>query len=126
MTTISFPVNGWPPNIKKNAKSMRRNPTQAERLNALQTKARAARKDRGLQPFTSGIRLRLRVHVGSEFHISGDPDNSGDLDNFIAGVCDGLKEGVAFDDDRHVVKIDAEKIVGSGDHCYYKIELEGE
>ena len=114
------------PNIKKNKKSMLRIKTQAERLNVLQTTARDARTIRGLQSFTKRIRLRLRLHVGSEFHICGDSDNSGDLDNFIAGVCDGLKEGVAFDDDGHVVKIDAEKIVGSGDHCYYKIELEGE
>ena len=150
MTTISFQVNGWPPNIKKNAKSMLRNPTQAERLNALRKAARAALG--GQACFTRDIRLVLvlRVHVGRlEDERSGN-SGSGDLDNFVSGVCDGLMrahpntpstsfhdlfrkpensdvhptKSLAFEDDSQVVKINAEKLVGPEDHSWYEIELE--
>ena len=119
MRTIPIAVDGLPPNIKKNKKSMRRLDTQRTRLHALVTEAR---RQLGGQALTGEVRLTLRIHVGSEYHIRGDK-NFGDLDNFVSGVCDGL-EGVAFDNDECVVKIDAERIRSSGDHCYYKVILE--
>ena len=121
---IRFEVCGLPPNIKKNKGSMESNPEQNRRLVALRTKAR---EKLGSQMLTGNIRLALTVDVGDQASVVDDAGKYGfgDLDNFVSGVCDGLKR-VAFDDDRHVVKIDAEIVRGSGDHCQYRIELEGE
>ena len=125
-------------------------PLEATRLIALRKNALEAR---GSQPiFTVGIRLTLRVHVGFEFAKQfGDPGNFGDLDTFVSGVCDGLMKAhphpatkidplftvpensavhpskpIAIEDDSKVTKIDAEKIVGPGNHGWYEILLEGE
>ena len=136
MRKIEFRVDNELPPKKGAATSMWGNPTEEPRLNALRKKAREAV---GSQPFTKRIRLTLHLHVGDGFlrKRSADPGNFGDLDNFIGGVCDGLmsphsnKESFypsfcAIEDDSEVVKIDAEKRVGPGDHCWYEIVLEGE
>ena len=121
---IRFEVCGLPPNIKKNDRSMDRIPEQKRRLVALQT---TAREKLGSQMLTGKIRLALTLDVGCQASVvvKAGKNGFGDLDNFVSGVCDGL-EGVAFEDDRHVVKIDAAIVLGSGDHCQYRIELEGE
>ena len=144
MRRIQFRVNNeLPP--KKHGKngSMWGNATQAKRLIALR---KAAVKERGSQPcFTTGIRLTLRVHVGPQ---PGDDKNRGDLDNFIAGVCDGLMAAqnkpnihssfdeflgsdvhptrtAAIQNDSEVVKIDAKKFDVDGD-SWYEVSLQGE
>ena len=154
MRPIQFEVHGKLPPKKDGAKSMwgKHTDTEPKRLIALR---RGALKALGSQPpFAKGIRLALRVHVGRQAPVSvnAGAKGFGDLDNFVAGVCDGLMaahenvrkedwhplfhepensdvvptETIAYEDDSNVVKIDAEKIVGPGDHCYYEIELEGE
>ena len=114
---------------------------QAPRLIALRKKALEALGTE--QPFTDDIRLTLRVHVGNH-----NDRGSGDLDNYVAGVCDGLMAAhrnakpdgsfeesensavhptkpIAILDDSNVIKIDAEKLVGLEDKYWYEIELEG-
>ena len=148
MQRIQFHVGKQLPPKKygKKRKSMWRNETQARRLIALR---KAAREALGSQErFTKNIRLTLRVYVGSDGPVSGDRDNIGDLDNFISGVCDGLmrahentgklhpqfgrrenravhpREWDALSDDSKVVKIDAKKFFGPGDH-WYTVALKG-
>ncbi len=142
MRRIRFRVDCVPPK-KDGSNSMWGKPTQAQRLIALR---KAAVEARGSQPcFISGIRLTLSVHVGPQ---PGDDKNRGDLDNFIAGVCDGLMAAqndpkidssfnefrgsdvhptstVVIQNDSEVVKIDAEKLHVDGE-SWYEVELEGE
>ena len=116
-------------------------PTEAGRLIALREKALEVLGTQ--QPFTSKIQLTLRVHVPR------NDRSTGDLDNFVAGVCDGLMKAadgvsapppfdesensavrpdktIAIRDDSEVLKIDAEKIVCPGGGYWYEIELAGE
>ena len=116
-------------------------PTEAPRLIALRT---AALKALGNQhPFEQQIRLTLRIHVGRR-----NTKTSGDLDNYVTGVCDGLMAAtsgscldptfeepenvavhpgkrIAIVDDSQIMKIDAEKLAGLSDDYWYEIELEG-
>ena len=39
----------------------------------------------GRPSFSSEIRLKVRIHVGNS-----TAGNTGDLDNFVTGICDGL------------------------------------
>ena len=142
MRNIRFRVEKELPPKKDGANSMWGKPTEARRLVVLR---RAALEALGEQPpFTRKIRLTLRVHVGLR-----NDRHSGDLDNFIAGVCDGLMAGdprssahqsfderenspvhpsktVAIFDDSQVMRVDAEKLVGLSDDHWYEIKLEGE
>ena len=117
-------------------------PTEARRLIALRTAALGALGDQ--PPFSQDIRVALRVHVGLR-----NDRSSGDLDNFVTGVCDGLMAAdsrstvhrsfeesenstvhptktIAIVDDSEVTKVDAEKLSGLGKDPWYEIELEGE
>ena len=117
-------------------------PTEAGRLIALRKKALEALGSQ--QTFTQEIRLTIRVHVGHR-----NDRSSGDLDNFVTGVCDGLmaadkrasvhpsfgesenstvhpSKTIAILDDSQVIEIHAEKLAGLGGDCWYEIELEGE
>jgi len=92
----------------------------------------------------ANIRLTLTVHVGPM-----NDRNTGDLDGFIAGVCEGLivadprsrlhlswsdpalrevhpMKPLAIVDDSEVVSIKAEKIVGDCDEPWYEVLLEGD
>ena len=142
MRSIRFRVENELPPKKDGATSMWGKPTEARRLIALRTAALAALGDQ--QPFSQEIRLALRVHVGLR-----NDRSSGDLDNFVTGVCDGLMaadsrstvhpsfeesenstvhpaKAIAIVDDSEVTKIDAEKLSGLGKDPWYEIELEGE
>ena len=142
MRNIQFKVENELPPKKDGANSMWGKRTEAPQLIALRKAALGALGDR--RPFTREIRVTLRVHVGRQNDV-----RSGDLDNFITGVCDGLmacnprsaihplfdKNGnstvhpsktIAIVDDSQVVKIDAEKLAGLGEDHWYEIKLEGE
>jgi hypothetical protein len=90
-------------------------------------------------PLRTDIRLSVRVHVGA-----ANTKQTGDLDNFVTGICDGLQSGrgkwaqwehvdyasvhpdkaIAIADDYAVIAIDAEKIVGDGP--WYSVRISGE
>ena len=144
MRRIQFRVDDLPPK-KGGEKSMWSKPAEAKKLIALRKEALKALKSQ--EHFIGDVRLTLRVHVGFRNRGLGKK-GSGDLDNFVAGVCDGLMPAqqepaidqelwsqnpavdpeipVAFEDDSQVVKINAEKLVVPEDHSWYEIELEGE
>jgi len=137
-----FSVSGFPPK-KDGAQSMWGKPVEAKRLVALRTAAQNAIKEN--PPFRSKIKLNLTVHVGMKYD-----KTTGDLDNFITGVCDGLMKRdprsklheetwnnlefrdvhpdtvIAIMDDSQVVNIQAEKIIGDTDQPWYEVILEGE
>ena len=140
MRSIQFEVRGELPPKKGGAISMWNDNTQEPRLILFRRGVFAAFEKKGSpRPFTKNIQLKLRLKVGSRFlrKRSADPNNFGDLDSLVAGVCDGLQRPppnrecffpsfCAIENDSQVVKIVAEKSLGSGDHCCYEIELEGE
>lgn len=142
MRSIRLRVENELPPKKDGATSMWGKPTEARRLIALRTAALEAIGDQ--LPFGREIRLTLRVHVGPR-----NDRRSGDLDNFVTGVCDGLMAGdprssvhpsfeefensavhpsktIAIVDDSQVMKVDAEKLAGFGDDYWYEIELDGD
>lgn len=118
---------------------------QKQKLVALRRAAHSAMDAcRYEAPLVRGIRLTLEVHVRSQ-----DRVKSGDLDNFITGVCDGLsaKKGeaipdeeffnesepalkpsnaIAIEDDGEVIEIRAQRIddVGPQCFCWYEVKLE--
>ena len=151
------PKDALPPK-KHGDKSMwgKRTDTEPKRLIALRQKAV---EKLGSQPLTGEIRLTLTVHVGVKDFDKLDRDarakavkNVGDLDNFVAGVCDGLMAAhpntpntsfhdlfgkpensdvhptipIAFEDDSQIVKINAERRIRHGDHRWYEVGLEGD
>ena len=140
MRNIRFEVGGELPPKKSGTNSMWNDSTQEPRLIGLRTEAVAAFEKKGYrEPFTKNIQLKVRLRVGEGFlrNRSHDPDNFGDLDSLVGGVCDGLQRPpsdkecffpsfCAIKNDSQVVKITAEKNVGAGHHCRYEIELEGE
>lgn len=140
MGSIQFQVKEQLPPKKGGAISMWNDGTQERRLIQLRKEAAAAFEKNGSPPpFTKNIQLTLRLEVGEGFlrKRSADPNNFGDLDSLVAGVCDGLQRPpldrecffpsfCAIENDSQVVKIVAEKDLSPGHHCYYRIELEGE
>jgi hypothetical protein len=76
--TVTFQVRGLPPK-KDGANSMWRKGTELERLKALRLAAAEAMQ--GRPPLSGSVALELTLY--------SEPD-AGDLDNFIAGICDGL------------------------------------
>ena len=123
MRRIRFRVDDLPP--KKRAGTE----IQTTRLTTLR-KALGALRPQAFEPFENDVRLALSVHVGFLEENKSGETGSGDLDNFVAGVCDGLKktdsEEYVISDDSKVVKIVAEKLVVPEDDSWYEIELEGE
>ena len=107
-----------------------RSKIQTDRLIALKKEALGALRSQAFEPFENNVRLALRVHVGFPQEQKSGNRGSGDLDNFVAGVCDGLKkadsEEYVVSDDSKVVKINAEKMVGPDDYSWYEIVLEGD
>ena len=151
---LPFQVKGMPPN-KSGDGSMWGKKEQTTRLIALREEAL---KHRGSQMLTGRIRLTLEVHVGIPDWDTRDADarrtalkERGDLDNSIAGVCDGLmaahenllkerswhkdfdaadpaihpKESIAYKDDAQIMEIRAKKVVVDGAlGDWYEVELE--
>jgi Holliday junction resolvase RusA-like endonuclease len=126
MRRISFEVKGELPPKKRP-----RSEIQKARLNALRDKAREALRSQANDvPFARDVRLTLSVHIGLEDDRKKGKWGPGDLDNFVAGVCDGLKEEhsarFGISDDSKVVRIDAKKVVGPDPESWYVVVLEGE
>ena len=140
------------PPKKHGEESMWGHSTEVPRLIALR---KAARRGFGQQePFAREIRVRLTlcVYVGSGHEEKSGKQGSGDLDNFITGVCDGLmaahenlltakswhedfdtadpaihpRVSIAYEDDSQIREICAKKVVDPtlGDSCWYKVKLE--
>ena len=66
--------------------------SEVEKLIALRRNAWCAIKSP--TPLGKNIHLTLRVHVTARQACLDSGEYAGDLDNFIAGVCDGLGKGV--------------------------------
>ena len=75
---FEFKVDGLPP-IKDGANSMWNKPEMAERIRALRVGAKAA---------LNGSVLKNDITLAVEIECMGD---CGDLDNFVAGICDCLQ-----------------------------------
>ena len=153
MRSINFRVENWLPPKKGGAISMwGKDATDTERARLIELR-KAALADRGSQkPFEGDIRLSLRVHIGFSDKSTG-ATGSGDLDTFVAGVCDGLmkahhntlekkswhpsfdrpanaevhpKHAIAYWDDSKIMEIRAKKTVASapGKESWYEVTLE--
>ena len=132
--TLNFSVEGLPPK-KDGANSMWRKGSEFDRLKALRLAASQAMS--GRPPFSGLIQLKVTIHA--------DP-RSGDLDNFITGICDGLmaahpatpingsrwsdvppdsrpSRAIAFTDDAAISMIQAERVPPEGKPSTYKIEV---
>lgn len=141
MRRIRFRVDGNLPPKKDGANSMWGKKAEAQRLADLRLAAYEALG--GGQPFSREIVLRVRIYVGQS-----NTRGSGDLDNFISGICDGLmaadrrskihslfcKPGnstihphntIAIRDDSQVIEICAQKLVGNCTSEWYEVEIEG-
>ena len=141
MRQIRFRIEGELPPKKDGANSMWGKATEARRLIALRTGALKAL--RGQQPLSTNISLTLRVHVGPI-----NDQRSGDLDNYVTGVFDGLMAAnprssihpsfqdpknaavhpsicIAIIDDSEVISMAAEKLAGEGELEWYEIDLQG-
>lgn len=136
-----FKIIGYLPPKKGMDLSMFGKPGEAEKLIALRIVALEAMQ--GDPHLTSNIRLTLMVHVG--------PINNrmtGDLDSFIAGICDGLmaaspdakidsafddpdlkpihpSKTIAIEDDSQVIGITARKVISDEQTPWYEVILEG-
>lgn len=132
---VQFTVQGLPPK-KDGANSMWRKPSEVPRLKALRSMAVQAMQGVVWQSRPLRLRLRICAAIGE-----------GDLDNFITGVCDGLMGAhkltpillnewqdmpedarphhvIAFEDDRWIMQIVAERILPEGRERFYEVELE--
>jgi len=142
MTVMQFTVYDLPPK-KDGATSMWGKPLQAERLVSLRMATLEVRKEQ--PPLTENIRLTLTVHVGKVNNKS-----TGDLDNFVTGICDGLMKRVAnsrlcgavwdrpenahvhpdefflIADDSQITVIHVEKVIGGAEAPWYEVTLVGE
>lgn len=148
MQKVSFKVTGNLPPKKGGDLSMwgKSTDTEPKRLLALRRKALQALNS---SPFTEPIRLTLSIHVGDGAPVFTDAGKNGfgDLDTFVSGVCDGLmaahprakinplfrkaenadvhpRKVIAIRDDQQVMEINAKKIIGPGNHCWYEVGLE--
>jgi hypothetical protein len=114
--------------------------SQSLRLISLRQAALAAMADRA--PFSCLVHLSLSVYVGTRH-----TRRKGDLDAYIAGVCDGLmaatpithlavlwdtsalapispRRAIVFRDDSQIVSIRAEKIAGASPTPWYEVKVE--
>jgi hypothetical protein len=137
---IAFTVADARPPRKAGGASMWSRESQSLRLVRLRQAALAVMADRA--PFSGLIHLSLTVYVGTRH-----TRRKGDLDAYIAGVCDGLmaatsithlaalwadtalatihpRRHLIFRDDSQVVSIRAEKIVGPNSMPWYEVRVE--
>ena len=142
MRVIRFRVEGELPPKKDGANSMWNKDVEAPRLVALRHQALEALGNE--PPFSRQIRLRISIYVGRS-----NTRTTGDLDNFITGICDGLmnahpkanlhvlfrkpenaavdpRRTIAIDDDSQIVEIHAEKLIGETGDNWYEVEISGE
>ena len=134
---IQFTVRGLLPK-KDGANSMWGKPEEAQRIRALRLEA--ANAFAGRPPLRKNIRLTLRAYVGPE-----NTRRTGDLDNFVTGICDGLQaadprariaanfedlihpsKAIGIIDDVEVIEVLATKIIELVGAPFYELVLEGE
>lgn len=134
---VEVRIDGLPPK-KDGANSMWNKPVEVERLIRLRRAVLDALGGSG--PYSQDISLRLEVHVGPT-----NTRQTGDLDNVITGVCDGLTAAhpgarldklwedqpeiepsrvIGFEDDSQVMSITARKVV-SDEEAWYRLVLDG-
>ena len=141
MGHIGFRVEGELPPKKDGASSMWGKEAEAPRLVALRLKALEALGNK--PPFSQEIRLKASIHLGSS-----NARATGDLDNFVSGICDGLmradprakldplfckpdnaaihpRKPIAIRDDSQMIEIHAHKLVGESADDWYEVELSG-
>lgn len=139
MRFYKFRVSGLPP--KKGGALSMWGTEEAYRVKAL--REAAAEGFGGAPPLVRGIRLTIRIYVGLENY-----RQIGDLDTFIAGICDGLmaadpkakihsiwdstrctpidpSRSVGIQDDAEVMFVTAEKTIGPKPEVFYEVEIEG-
>lgn len=139
---IEFRVDGDAPPKKDGANSMWAKRPEVLRLMLLRKAALEAMEGAG--PFRTNISIKLEIHCPAERLA-----RVGDLDNFIAGVCDGLMAAgprirrdtrwmadelasinpdlaIAIEDDSEVCSIMAMKETSHDGSMWYRVILEGE
>jgi len=139
---VQFKVEGELPPKKDGAQSMWGKPPEARRLVRLRRAARQAIQGNG--PLQRNISLSVKIYVGPV-----NDRSTGDLDNFITGICDGLmaahpgsrldarwsdpelsdihpNKQLAIADDYQVMSIQAQKTIGESDRPWYGVILEGD
>lgn len=138
---VEFSLTGLPPK-KDGASSMWGKATEIPRI--LNLRRAAKEQMAAVGPFATEIGLELEVHTLTNLLV-----RSGDLDNLVTGVCDGLMaahgrywrnytypepewdgiqpgEVVAIQDDAHVISIVARKVADATSEPWYKVILTGE
>lgn len=139
---IEFRVDGDVPPKKDGANSMWTKPPEISRLILLREAALEAMHSAG--PFRKNISIKLEIYCPAERLARVGP-----LDNFIAGVCDGLMAAgprikpdtrwmadelasinpdlaIAIEDDSGVCSIMAMKETSHDGSMWYRVILEGE
>jgi hypothetical protein len=134
---VRFVVDGLPPK-KDGANSMWRKGSESVRLKALRLAASQAMS--GIPAFSKHVQLSITLYSDSQ---------SGDLDNFITGICDGLmaahpntpiddsawsdvpplahpSRAIAFKDDAIVARIRADRVAPTAQIPHYEVEIVGE
>lgn len=134
---VEFTVDGILPPKKDGANAMWRKPSERQRLIALRRSAAAFEQQ---SPMTTEIRLEIEIHCPRL-----DLSQIGDLDNFIAGIRDGLMAAhqrtpidgwqaselddvhpakvIAIQDDKAITEIVARKLVEDTAHYWYRVVL---
>lgn len=141
MRGIDLKIEGLPPK-KDGASSMWGKRAETPRLLRLRQAVAEAMQD---QPLRSEIEIELTVHVGPR-----NDRQTGDLDNFITGICDGLMAAsarmpwaknetwaapenrsvrpdvsIGIVDDSQVARIVARKVVADAEAPWYELRLRG-
>jgi Holliday junction resolvase RusA-like endonuclease len=138
-------VSGLIPPKKDGANSMWRKPAAIAQLKELRTAAAQAMD--GREAWDEPVAMTLRLYVPAP---QGEPTlwirrQRGDLDNFIAGVCDGLGaahpwsfdgdtwadlppethpgRAIVFTDDSWIRRIEAELLDSEGGEIVYEVEV---
>jgi hypothetical protein len=137
---VQFLVHDLLPPKKTGGASMWSKLSQAPRLIHLRQAAYAAFD--GYEPFEGLVQLTLTVHIGAQY-----TRRKGDLDSYLAGVCNGLMRAtstthlasiwsdhaltdihpyraIAIQDDYQITRIVGEKIFGTDTTQWYEVILE--
>jgi len=136
---VEFAVAGLPPR-KDGSKSMWDKPSEFEKLRALR---RAARRRLAGGPLLRSIGLEVEL-----FHPEPESPQTGDLDSYVAGICDGLMQArgekldprwegdsalesilphgyAAIEDDSGITFVRASKREDASGKRWYRVRLSG-
>lgn len=141
---IAFTVSGLPPK-KRQDYAMWNNDAEVLRIIQLRKAALEARRQAGFAgvPWSS-VGLKVKIFLSKK------GNNTGDLDTFVAGICDALQAAhqhalntlhdrfrelclaeihprnpILVENDRNVVSIKAEKVLHQTAPSYYTVVVEG-